>query len=223
MTFIVALFRFATAFFALAGTSKTWLMGETQNLVYFTHQTNLLIAAVFVWAGCASILRGVQPPAWLKGALTLNIIITGLVAWLVLPPANPATQFYVFGIASSTMVHIIVPIMASLDFLLFDEHRRFKWLDSLTWLIYFPVYLAFILIRAKVFHAVGPESDGSPYPYGFINLDKLGLQHFVTNCAMYLAIFFVLALIMVVVDKALPQRTALTGSSTNASRLKKVR
>ncbi|PKZ15071.1 hypothetical protein CYJ32_06155 [Alloscardovia omnicolens] len=223
MTLFVALFRFATASFALAGTSKTWFFGETQNLVYFTHQTNLLIAAIFIWAGCASLLRGVQPPAWVKGALTLNIIITGLVAWLVLPAPDMSKQLYIFGIPTITMVHIIVPIMATVDFLLFDEHRRFILLDSLTWLIYFPVYLAFVVIRAKVFHAVGPEADGSPYPYGFINLDKLGLQHFVINCAVCLGIFFVLALIIVLIDKALPKRTVLTGSSVNAARLKKVR
>lgn len=223
MIYFVALFRFAVAFFALAGTSKTWMLGQTQNLVYFTHQTNLLIAIVFIWAGFASLLKGIQPPAWLKGALTLNIIITGLVAWLVLPPDDPATQTYIFGIALNTMVHVIVPIMASIDLVFFDEHRRFKWLDALTWMIYFPVYLAFVLIRAKVFHGVGPSADGSPYPYGFINLDKLGLQQFVLNCAMYLAIFFVLALIIVVLDKALPARTPLTGTSSSAARLKRAR
>ncbi|WP_033376749.1 Pr6Pr family membrane protein [Alloscardovia criceti] len=223
MTFIVAIFRFLTAAFALAGTSQTWMFGQSQNLVYFTHQTNLLIAITFIWAGFASILRGVQPPAWLKGGLTLNIIITGLVAWLVLPPADPATETYIWGMASTTMVHIIVPIMASIDFLLFDEHRRFSWSYALTWLIYFPVYLAFVLVRALVFHATGPASDGSPYPYGFINLDKLGLNQFVINCGIYLGLFFVLALIIVIVDKALPQRTPLTGTVANAPRFKRSR
>ncbi len=223
MTIIVALFRFVVAALALAGTSRAWFFGEAQNLVYFTYQTNLLIAFTFIWAGLAGLLRGVQPPAWLKGALTLNIIITGLVAWLVLPPDNPATVFRIFGVPSNLLAHILVPILTTVDFVLFDEHRRFKWLDSLTWLIYFPVYLAFVVIRARVFHGVGPAAGGNPYPYGFIDLDKLGIQQFLLNCVIYLSIFFVLALIIVVVDKALPARTPLTGTSPRAARFKRIR
>ncbi|MFD0704433.1 Pr6Pr family membrane protein [Alloscardovia venturai] len=223
MTYLVALFRFVTAFFALAGTSKSWLLGEPVNLVFFTHQTNILLGILFIWGGFASLLKGIQPPAWLKGMVTLNIIITGLVAWLVLPPADLSQQLYIFGIPVSTMVHIITPIMATIDFIFFDEHRRFKWLDALTWLIYFPAYIAFIYIRALIFHGIGPGDGNSPYPYGFINLDKLGTMGVVTNCAVYLAIFFVLALIIVVIDKALPKRTALTGTAQNASRFAKIR
>lgn len=223
MTYFVALFRLVTAYFALAGTAKTWLLGQPVNLVYFTHQTNLLIAFLFIWGAFASVLKGIQPPAWLKGMATLNIIITGLVAWLVLPPANMSEQLFVLGIPGNVSTHIIVPIMATVDFLLFDEHRRFKWLDSLTWLIYFPIYITFVFVRALVFHGVGPATDGSPYPYGFINIDKLGAQHVATNCAIYLGIFFILALIIVAIDKALPKRSPLTGSAPDASHFKRIR
>ncbi|TCD53909.1 hypothetical protein EJ419_06570 [Alloscardovia theropitheci] len=223
MTILVSLFRFAVAAMALAGTCRAWFYGDTQNLVYFTYQTNLLIAFLFIWAGLAGLLRGVQPPAWLKGMVTLNIIITGLVAWIVLPPDDPAAVFRIFGIPSNLLAHILVPICAAIDFVLFDEHRRFKWVDALTWLIYFPIYLAFVVIRALVFHGVGPAAGGNPYPYGFIDLAKLGIQQFALNCVIYLAIFFVLALIIVVVDKALPARTVLTGSSPRAARFKRIR
>lgn len=223
MTYFVALFRFVTAYFALAGTARTWFFGDYTNLVFFTHQTNILIAILFIWGGFASILKGIQPPAWLKGMVTLNIIITGLVAWLVLPPADMSQQLFVLGVPGNVSTHIIVPIMATIDFLLFDEHRRYKWKDALTWLIYFPIYIAFVFTRALVFHGVGPGDGGSPYPYGFINIDMLGAQKVALNCVIYLAIFLVLALIIVAIDKILSKRTPLTGSAPDASHFKKIR
>ncbi len=213
MRFIAGIYRLTIAFFCFAGTYETWLVGKTSNLVYFTHETNIALGIVMIWAGFASLLKGVQPPAWLKGMLTLNIIITGLVAWLVLPPTDPADELYAFGIATHTMAHVIVPIMAVADFLIFDEHRKFKWHYTFSWMLYYPIYLAFVLIRAHFLPNGGPGNDGSPYPYDFINLPKLGMHQFVTNCAVYLGIFFVLAWILFIIDHALPRKTKLTGTA----------
>ncbi|MCI1664457.1 MAG: Pr6Pr family membrane protein [Bifidobacterium crudilactis] len=164
MRFLAALYRFVIAFFCFAGTYEAWLSGIGNRWVFFTVQTNVLLGVVMLWAGAATLLKGIQPPAWIKGALTLNIIVTGLVAWFVLPPSDPATTAFAFGVMTTTMAHIIVPIMASVDFLVFDPHRRFPWHYTLSWLIYFPFYLAFVLIRAQIWPHSGPGASGNPYP-----------------------------------------------------------
>lgn len=212
MNIVAGIYRLAIAFFCLAGTHETWLLGEWKNLCFFTHETNIVLGLVMVWAGFASLLDGRQPPAWLKGCLTLYIAITGLVAWLVLEPAviGPDTA-RVLGIPCVWMVHIIAPIMACLDFVLFDAHRRFRWQYTLTWLIYFPFYLAFVLVRA----ALWPHSalDGaSPYPYPFVDVAQIGWAQLGVNIVIYLAVFFLLGLVLFLIDKVLPAKPPLGGA-----------
>lgn len=210
---LAALWRFATAGFCIAGTLEFWWMHNATKLVYFTFQTNLILAFVMLWAGCATLIDGVQPPAWLKGMVTLNIVITGLVAWLVLPPTDLNTAVLLFGMPTATMVHVIAPIMASVDFLIFDEHRRFPWHYALTWLIYFPIYLVFVLVRAQLYPNSGPGNGGNPYPYDFIDLQALGWAKLGINIVVYLAIFAGIALIIIGIDRALPKSTPLTATA----------
>lgn len=211
MRYLVAIYRFLIAFFCLAGTHEAWLLGIGNKWVYFTFQTNMALGLVMLWAGAATLLKGIQPPAWLKGCLTLYILITGLVAMVVLG-INSSPYLLVMGIRTTYMIHAIAPVMALVDFLLFDPHRRFKWHYVLTWLIYFPLYLAFVLVRAAIWPHSGPEPGGNPYPYAFIDLGRLGWGQMTVNIAEYLVVFFVLGLVLFLIDRILPARTVLTAS-----------
>ena len=209
MNYVAGVFRLIIAFFAIAGTYPTWTGARAWDWVYFTNQSNMVLGFVMLWAGAASLIRGIQPPAWLKGCVTLYISITGLVAWLILPPAvmGPSTV-YVLGLPTVTMVHVITPIMSCIDFVLFDEHRRFPWHYTLSWLLYFPLYLAFVLIRVAVFPGQ-TLSSGEMYPYPFVDLDALGWKQLGVNIVTYLAAFFVLGLVLFLVDKILPKQPLL--------------
>ena len=207
----MGLYRLVVAVLCFAGTYEGWLLGVGNRWVYFTFQTNFALGIVMLWAGLASLLRGIQPPAWLKGCLTLYIIVTGLVAWLVLPPQDPAFVTHVYGVMTTSLAHIVVPIMATADFLLFDRHRRFAWHYCLTWLIYVPFYLVFVLIRAALWPHSGPGAGGNPYPYGFIDLNALGWEQIGVNILYVAVAFLVLAALLVLIDRILPERTPLTG------------
>ncbi len=80
--------RFAIAGFCFVGTYEAW--SKPQFWVYFTFQTGFVLGIVMLWAGAATLLKGIQPPAWLKGCLTLYAIVTALVAFFLMPPDNPA-------------------------------------------------------------------------------------------------------------------------------------
>ncbi|WEV72672.1 Pr6Pr family membrane protein [Bifidobacterium sp. ESL0790] len=204
MKYFVGIYRLVIAFLCLAWTSVAWT--TPSYWVYFTYETNFLLGLVMLWAGAASLIDGKQPPAWLKGILTLYILITGLVAFFVLPPANPATAKYVFGVMTNVILHKAVPIMAVIDFVLFDAHRRFKWHYIFSWLLYFPFYLAFVLIRAHLWPHSGPEAHGNPYPYGFIDLTKITWGQLGINIVEYIIIFAVLGLVLFLIDRALPKK-----------------
>ena len=146
MRFVAGIWRLAIVALCVMGTSEAWT--QPNRWVYFTFQTGALVGFVMLWAAAASLVHGVQPPAWLKGAATTYAIVVALVAFTMLPPDDPRTVPQIMGIMTNTMLHRIVPAMVVLDFLLFDEHRRFKASYPLLWLIYPPLYLTFVLVRA---------------------------------------------------------------------------
>ncbi|WP_126030582.1 Pr6Pr family membrane protein [Bifidobacterium callimiconis] len=206
MRFLAALYRFAMAACCFAGTYEVWHLRHYSSLVYFTFQTTLLLGVVMLWTGAATLLKGIQPPAWLKGCLTLYSVIAGLVALFVLPAADPAITPRVFGLLTVTWAHRVVPVGALLDWLLFDPHRRFKWPYALWWMAYLPVYVAGVLIRAAIWPHSGPLADGTPYPYDFLNLPVLGWTRLGINIVEYGGVFLALGLILIIIDRALPQK-----------------
>lgn len=204
MRFIASLWRFATAALCFMGISEAWSIPN--RWAYFTFQTGFALGVIMAWAGAASLLRGIQPPAWLKGCITLYAVVTALVAFLLMPPDNPQFVPQFFGIMTNTMLHRIAPIMAVVDFLIFDQHRRFKWHFVFSWLSYFPIYLAFILVRAQLWPSSGPSAGGNPYPYTFIDLRALGVPQFGINVFELCIAFFALSLIIFLIDRILPKQ-----------------
>lgn len=209
----------AVAFFAFAGISEAWLGIDPANLVYFTYQSNLFVGIVMAWAGLATLLKGVQPPAWLRGNVLLCIVITGLVANIILAPPDLKTCFYVFGIPEPYIVHRIVPIAYTIDFLFFEPHKTFKWKYAFTWFIYFYTYFAFILVRAAIWPNSGHgDGAGDPYPYPFIDLPRIGVQQFIINVVIYTLAFLVVSLILVAIDRMLPKKALLAPNDRTPAR-----
>ncbi|NLE71757.1 MAG: Pr6Pr family membrane protein [Actinomycetales bacterium] len=214
MNVVVAVFRLAVALLALIATHEIWLEGDLDGLVYFTNQSGLMLAVVMVWGALASLRQGgllperwriAQPPAWFKGAVTLFLAITGLVAHFVLDPPDPTLPATFLGLTSAQIEHQITPVCAVVDFLLCDAHRRLRWRHAVAWLSYLYAYAVFALIRAEILAT--PH-----YPYPFVDLGELGWGGLLVNIAIYSVAFLVLGLVLVAIDRALPPR-ALVGSA----------
>ncbi|WP_179139825.1 Pr6Pr family membrane protein, partial [Brachyspira hyodysenteriae] len=77
-------------------------------------------------------------------------------------------------------------IMTIFDYIIFDKKGIYKIVDPLLWLIIPFVYFAFILIRARI---GSPFSDGSYYPYFFVDIDKYGLKTVLRN-VFFITLFF---------------------------------
>ena len=134
----MALWRFAIAGFCFVGTYEAW--SKPQFWVYFTFQTGFVLGIVMLWSGAATLLKGIQPPAWLKGCLTVYAIVTALVAFFLTPPDDPAYVPQVIGIMTNTMLHKIAPIMAVIDFVSAGITCSRGWRTSLhTWSSCWPV------------------------------------------------------------------------------------
>ncbi|GAA4869771.1 Pr6Pr family membrane protein [Saccharopolyspora cebuensis] len=201
---LAVLFRLAIAVIAVVGIVLTVGDGSfSGSLVYFTVQSNVLLAAAFAWSAVASALgRGHLPPA-LKGAVTVYILITGLVFNLVLvdtaadefAPAHVQPASEQLG---SDLLHSVTPVLAALDWLLFAAHRRLRWSHAALWLVYPFGYLAFAMIRGGFVD--GPDR----YPYPFIDVDALGYDGLLLNVVVYAVAFWLLGSALVLLDRLLP-------------------
>jgi hypothetical protein len=199
---IAGIFRLALALLCLYGVAEPILTSGNSTLHFFTVQSNLIVMVVMAWAGIAALRGTRQPPAWLKGAATLYILITGIVYNLLLRgPGTPAA--FSLGITIDEIVHIITPVLAFVDFLVFDPHRRFRWTYAALWLLYPIGYVVFTTLRGALF----PEQG---YPYFFVNVTELGYGGLVLSVIQFAVGFFILGLILYGIDRILPARLTST-------------
>lgn len=214
-SYLVVVYRLIGAFFALLGNYKAVTFVDGGSWVYWTTQSNVTVAIVFLWGAIATLrtLRGRptrQPPAWLAGLATMAIIVTGLVAKFVLAPAPPTDPKIFLGLTTGNMAHEIVPIMAPFDWLVFTPHRRLRWRTPVLWLAYPLAYFAMALIRGALWPADG-------YPYFFVDLAHLGWAGMGRSMITYLPAIYLLGLALVALDHALPRR-ALVGDPSTRTR-----
>ncbi|GAB7192872.1 hypothetical protein NUM3379_35810 [Kineococcus sp. NUM-3379] len=187
------------------------LAGLDERMIYFTLQSNLLLAVVLAWAVAAE-LRGVRPPpAWLKGGAAVFVTITGVVYNALLNPGGGEGAFLLLqGRVQNDLLHVVVPLLAVVDVLLWDRHGRLRWNHAALWLLYPLGYLVFVLLR-------GAFSDGTPrYPYAFVDVERSGYEGVAVNAVVLTGAFWLLGLLYVGADHLLarvdrrrrPARTA---------------
>ena len=197
---VVAAVRLTT-FVAMVGGVVLTAAGPatvTGLLPYFTIQSNVAFGLFAGWAGVQAWQRGevsVRPA--LKGALTLYITITGLVYHLVL--TNPASGFAVSDVRRTVpeaignqLLHTVVPLLAVLDFLVFDERRRYRWRYAAYWLVFPLGYQVFVVIRGLIVDR---------YPYPFNDVAAIGYDGLAATTVVFGLAFWVLGLALVLADR----------------------
>ncbi|MFF4540892.1 Pr6Pr family membrane protein [Streptomyces aureus] len=199
-----AVYRVLVALAAATGVAIEIKLGTpVRVLSYFTIQTNLLVAVVFV----ASARRAWSARRPLPGALTggtlMYITITGLVYHLLL--ANEATPFSMTGgddtlagwhAVANQLLHTVTPIAVVLDWFLLTRPTPLALRNAATWMIYPLVYLAFCLARGATLTADTPAR----YLYPFVDVDRHGYGGILGNTAILGVAFYLLALLVVVLD-----------------------
>ena len=208
-------FRLCTVATVIAGVVLTAAGPATVTglLPYFTIQSNLAYGIYAAWAARRAWRGDVLTAAAIKGAVTLYVVITGLVYHLVL--TNSASGFAVAPIQrqlpeaiGNHLLHTVVPFLAVGDWLLFDVRGRYRWRHALWWLAFPLGYLGFALVRGLIVHR---------YPYPFINVIDLGYDGVAISAVAFATAFWVLGLLFVLIDRALSGRlrraptTAKTG------------
>jgi hypothetical protein len=160
-------------------------------LTLFTFQSNILYALYAAWTAFR------PTAALIKGALTLYVVISGLVFHLILD--NPLTPFYAgpfhFRPAEAVgnqLLHTVLPLLALADWLVFEPRGRYRRRYALYWLAGPLVYLAYALVWGAI---------DDTYPYPFIDPRTLGAGGVAISAAGFAVAFWLLGLLFAGIDR----------------------
>ena len=139
-------------------------MGGRQVFMYFTIQSNLLMA-ILCLAGAFFLLQNRAVPAWwyvLKLVGTVSITLTGVVFAFVLAPTLGRFAWNV----QNTLTHVVVPITSVLDFFVTGICGRIPKRS----IVYVTIPPAAYAVYAGIAYLSGWEfARGVHYPYFFLN------------------------------------------------------
>lgn len=161
---------------------------------YFTIQSNLLVAVAM-----RLIIRGrtqTQLFRVVRLASLIGITVTGIVAFVALPPSPNYTPL---NLLCDRLLHIAVPLLTFVGWLVFGPRGHVTRADVLPSLLWPVVWLLATL-------ALGPVV--SWYPYPFLNVDRLGYAATLLNCLGIAALFLVLAALALWADRRLSRDRA---------------
>ncbi|HEY4090660.1 MAG TPA: Pr6Pr family membrane protein [Luteibacter sp.] len=162
-------------------------------LSFFTILSNLLVALVAgsaVTGGDVAILRVWRGP-WIRGLAALSITVTCLVYATVLHslwhPQGPQ-------LLADRALHYVVPVLYVFWWAALLPHGALRWADALRWLVFPAAFAAWTFLRGAMVHE---------YPYPFMDVSQLGYAQVLLNTGITGAVFLILGLIFVALDRRL--------------------
>lgn len=125
----------------------------------------------------------------------IMIMVTFLVYNILLAKDKSVVEY--FTSINNLIMHLILPILFILDWVLFYEHGKTEWHYPLLSLIMPLVYVAFILIRGAI---INHDTATLVYPYFFLNVDELGWGGFFMWLSILILAFVVIGYLIYFLD-----------------------
>ena len=179
-------------------------VGLGEHFSYYTNLSNLICIIYFLilLIKCIISRRVVEANPLVKGSMTILISITAIVYNFILRPFMTDMDGVMdLHSISNYIVHIVVPILIILDWILFDKKGEFKNYYPFIWLILPFMYFIFICVRAFLGKTFTYTS--SRYPYFFLDIDEYGLLQVIFNVLVAIKAILILGFIVLKIDKFL--------------------
>ena len=157
---------------------------------YFTVQSNVLVLAT-TWAL-------VRRPSYdgrlwriARADAVAGITITGVVHWFFL---RPLLDLHGWAFVTDKLLHVAVPMLAVVGWVLFGPRRRIGWPTLLPALVWPTAWLAYTLVMGAI---------TSWYPYPFLDVTKHGYGSVLLTSLGVAAAFVVVLAALVLLDRPL--------------------
>lgn len=126
---------------------------------FFTIQSNVLAALLLITVGLYQIRGGKgKSIAYLRGAITLYMTMTGIIYAVLLSGNEAALQTTIPWV--NVVLHYVLPVVLFTDWMLFPPTRKVEFRKALWWLAFPIIYLTYSFVRGEAVNW---------YPYPFIN------------------------------------------------------
>jgi hypothetical protein len=136
----------------------------TDFFSYFTIQSNLFAAIIFLWISLKPNPKGTEQRRLLvRGAAVLCMTITGIVYGLLLSGLHAQLQTTIPWV--NTVLHRIIPVVLIVDWIIEPSGQELTFKKALVWLVYPFAWLAYTMIRGSLI---------GWYPYPFLEPTQPG-------------------------------------------------
>ena len=176
-------------------------------LSYYTLQSNVICLVGFVSIVIMELRKWHKTDVYylIKGAITVAILITGITYVCALAPMGFEMDFQKDTLANKTvsnlLVHVISPILVTLDYFLFDEKGNFKRYYPLIWLFIPFDYILYVYTYGSsggTFYNIGGSNK---FAYFFLDYEKIGYLGVVKWILMMTTCILFISYLLVWIDK----------------------
>lgn len=163
MKYLVPALRLAVALLGLTAIMSTFFDTATRATInpfnffgFFTMQSNIILVIVLLVAAVASLSgrRQSNGLVLVRGCATTYIAITGVVYAILLSGQEGGVTLA----WANSVLHVILPLYAALDWVLFSDRSALPWKKLWVALIYPVFWIIVVLIR-------GATDGWVPYPF----------------------------------------------------------
>lgn len=161
---------------------------------YFTILSNILVMAT---SGFLAVNPERDGRVWrvLRLNAVVAIFVTAVVHWFLL---RPILHLSGGPYVADKLVHVMVPVIAVLVWVVFGPRARISAADLLPSLIYPVLWVVYTLVR-------GAQSGWYPYP--FIDVAIHGYGSVAVNCVGIAVLILLVSWLVLLLDRRLTQRT----------------
>lgn len=166
--------------------------------VYFTNLSNYICIGIMLFELIETIKKNKNSYVKFNPLIKFMGILMILLTFFVFNVLLAADRTLVENLSvSSLLLHVALPIMFVLDWILFYERRQTKWYYPLLSILVPLVYVIFIYLRAFILNGKGEVI----YPYFFFNINEIGLMGVGKWILILLIAFIVVGYLIYFLDK----------------------
>ena len=180
-----------------------WFFTVQTNIFVVIFESILLITNLFPKGSKASNLTAKKWFNFLHLQVVYLITITGFVYCFILAPAAMLKNGNLLRFFSirAILLHIFIPALTLIEYFTFSPKDQFTFKHTPLFLIYPLIY--FIMVNLRVLFGGSPFTDGSYYPYFFLdpNLNNLGWGSVAIFISIALVMFWSLACLFIWINK----------------------
>ena len=202
-------FIFQTLIILISGTAvflNVNMFKDIRGFLYYTIISNMFVCIFYLLSVININIRHKSKTERFykyKGLLLLSILCTMIIYNFTISSSN---SVYIGHDFICALVHLVVPLLALIECLFFEDKKVLKYKYLITWGIYMLLYVIFINVYSSL---GGTFLNNDKYPYEIINVDTIGYKQSIINGLIIFGFYELLGIIIIFIDNIVKKQGGL--------------